>query len=233
METSCGALFDAFGQLLGLAFPRCRKKCSRDPGHPGLCWCSLHAANTHAVVLPEENGDVPETFATLWTTLRQNSLTKWAPHLRRVGVTSPGKLKAAAVNQLEISGVPEETAIQLICAALVARPQTKVQKKEHSREAIPRRSDHPVIAKDSRGSRLVAVDELATEEGRARWLHVVEKDIYANSAIGPRTATGNRWCFAARVWGVKPLPLTPDVVTKMAAFFKAGGYKSVGQYFSR
>ena len=95
-------------------------------------------------------------------------------------MTSPAKLKAATVDQLESGGMPEEAAIQMLCATLRVKPRTKVQEKEHSRSAIPRRSDNPLTARDSRGSRMVAVDELATEEGTARRLLDVEKDIYAN-----------------------------------------------------
>jgi len=40
------------------------------------------------------------------------------------------------------------------------------------------------------------------------------------------------WCTICRAWDAPPLPVTPDLVQKVAASLKAAGYKSAAMYFS-
>ena len=56
--------------------------------------------------------------------------------------------------------------------------------------------------------------------------------MWARSNIGPQDARWKTFCFICQAWQIAPLPLCPDVVEKVAASFKAGGYRSGKQYFS-
>ena len=68
---------------------------------------------------------------------------------------------------------------------------------------------------------------------RAATLESFREDVWARSNIGPQDARWKTFCRVCPAWQIAPLPLCPNVVEKVAASFKAGGYRSGKQYFCR
>jgi len=98
----------------------------------------------------------------------------------------------------------------------------------------PSRPDHPTLAYTSRGKRTAADARLATLEARESALKRIDNLCYAKSARGVRGALWSTWeHFAVTHWGLQPIPLTVNLVRRMAASLREGGYRAVDQYFSR
>ena len=98
----------------------------------------------------------------------------------------------------------------------------------------PPRPDHPALAFTSKGKRSAADARLATQEGREAALKRVDNLCYARSARGARCSLWSTWVhFAETHWGLQPLPLTMNLVRRIAASMREGGYHAVEQYFSR
>ena len=98
----------------------------------------------------------------------------------------------------------------------------------------PRR-DFPTIRKCEivRTSKLTTALAVAeTPDSRDRAISQLEADRYAQSSRGPVDARWETWCSIARAWGMPPLPVTPELVQKLAASFKCAGYRSAAMYFS-
>ena len=74
---------------------------------------------------------------------------------------------------------------------------------------------------------------LATEHGRQAALRTLDSDVYANSTRAPRDSLWATWVFVAAAWDIPPIPVTEDMVRRVAAGLKAGGYRVPEQYFSR
>ena len=76
-------------------------------------------------------------------------------------------------------------------------------------------------------------EALSSSQGRERALRAVERDVYAASSWESRDSHWSTWVFAASLWGLPPLPVTPHLVKGVAASLKAGQYKSADQCLSR
>ena len=95
-----------------------------------------------------------------------------------------------------------------------------------------KRCDIPVM-KPSRGGSLRAALASAAPVARQQTLEVFRRDIWARSNAGSSDARLRTWVAICRAWDMQPFPLTQDVVFKVSASFKAGGYRSARQYFCR
>ena len=133
-------------------------------------------------------------------------------------------------NMLRVDGPEEEEDVN------VQPPEERqivVPDDWHNGEVCTKRSDHPHIAEGGRGNKTVAMAEMASLERRAFWIKKVKDDMYAKSSQGPRESMWKTWTMVAAQFNKEPLPLTEDLIVQAAAFFKAGRYRSVAQYFSR
>ena len=73
----------------------------------------------------------------------------------------------------------------------------------------------------------------ALPQNREAALREFRNDIWARSNTRSQDSRWKSWCKICWEWNVSPLPLTPEVIEKVSASLKAGGYKSVRQFFSR
>ena len=97
----------------------------------------------------------------------------------------------------------------------------------------PLRSDHPTLRPSKRGKKDQAIAITATTESRERALAELEADVFARSSRFTKDSQWRTWCYFAHCWGIAPVPLTVDVIRKVLACFKAGGYRSVAGYIGR
>ena len=113
---------------------------------------------------------------------------------------------------------------------------------DHQIRAVPRpapptrggRKDFPLLRDriDSKRTKLAtALYVTRFEQNRDEAIQILEQDRFANSSRAPRNAWWDTWCEIARAWGLPPLPVTPELVQKIAASFKAAGYRSAALYF--
>jgi hypothetical protein len=95
-----------------------------------------------------------------------------------------------------------------------------------------RRSDFPKInsATSCRGSLSLA---LSAARQPNNTLDIFRHDIYSSSSQKPRDSLWNTWCRIAATWQLPPLPVTSELIEKIGASLKAGGYKSAENYFCR
>ena len=222
----CGEVVGARCELPGMLFPRCPQLCGRSRGHAGRCWCSFHEANPWTPWGARCEEVQKGVFQTVLTVLKEKNMLRHASVLLGLQVRTLEDLRVVGALALEEAGVPWEDAVLLTTGEGKKRPR------EHDL-VDTRRADHPVIDPKTRGSKAIALRELRNEEGKEKWRKLVLRDMYAKTSLGPREATWHTWCEAARCFGRPELPLTYDLVVDCAAFFKAGGYRSVAQYFSR
>ena len=99
-----------------------------------------------------------------------------------------------------------------------------------------RRKDEPIIRRTKRGKIGLAIEAAASEEGLKRADDELDRDNYAQSALGPRDSLLATWTklHHLRFRGSAPvLPLTADKIRKVAALFKKAGYRSFANYVSR
>lgn len=161
---------------------------------------------------------VAQSFAGLLQVLRDNNTTHLAPQLRLEGILTPAALFASSPEALHRLGFVD-TPIAGRRASLGG--------------SADRRMDHPVIAHTSRGSTSVAAAALSTTGGRQAALSQLDSLMYANSSKRPRDSLWRTWCVAAATWGLPPLPLDVQLVRKVAAYLRTGGYRSSAQFFAR
>jgi hypothetical protein len=97
------------------------------------------------------------------------------------------------------------------------------------------RRDFPmiIVAKRGRGSASHALAVTNDTSARIAADASLERDMFAASSVDPRNSLWNTWCKLAQFWDLEPFPLMPELVLAVGAFFKAGGYKSVKNYFSQ
>ena len=224
---SCGVAFHAKCELPGNDYPRCPNVCTSRAGHPGKCRCDFHAANPWAPWTGSDKTIEKGTFKDVLLRLNELGMLKYAKHLKNMGIKCPEDLLEIGTLALHERGVDWDDAVAISGRVTTAGP------KEEDQEPEERREDHPLIDPKTRGNKAKAVRELSTEEGREKWRRLVRHDMYANSSVAPREAVWHTWCEAARIMGKPEMPLTYDLVIDMAAFFKAGGYRSAAQYFNR
>lgn len=94
------------------------------------------------------------------------------------------------------------------------------------------RTDFPTVKSSTRGSILAALEAAAPDSQRSA-LNELEDAKFANSSRIARDALWRTWTKIAAAWGLPPLPLTSDLVNKIGASLKRGGYRSASNYFSR
>eukprot|EP00972_Heterocapsa_arctica_P057628 8501273-Heterocapsa_arctica.AAC.1 len=68
--------------------------------------------------------------------------------------------------------------------------------------------------------------------GRVLALAVVDCDVCAPSSRGSRIAVWAAWIYFATAWGFSPLPTISHTIRLIAVALKAGGYRSIGLFFS-
>jgi len=95
----------------------------------------------------------------------------------------------------------------------------------------PRR-DFPPVTPTTRGCIGKAM-AAATSERAPEALAEIEDLKFSNSSKNSRSAQWKTWATLAEAWSLPPLPLSVDLVNKMAASFRAGGYRSTSNYFAR
>lgn len=95
----------------------------------------------------------------------------------------------------------------------------------------PGRSDLPQLKPATQGSLQRALDA-AKPNQREEALKLFRADVFAKSNILPACSRLNTWQKIATAWGEPPWPLTPSLIEKAGASFKAGGYKSTKIYFA-
>ena len=84
----------------------------------------------------------------------------------------------------------------------------------------------------SAGGSLQKALESAKPKNRENTLHRYQKDVWANSSRASQDARLRTLEAVAAAWGISLAPVSKDVVQKIAAALKMGGYRSVRQYLS-
>ena len=64
-------------------------------------------------------------------------------------------------------------------------------------------------------------------------MEAFDRDIFAPSGRAAKDDLWATWVCAAELWNLPPVPLTPELVRKVLATFKASRYRSVGKCVSR
>ena len=234
----------------GLAFPLCRRSCAWGAGHLGRCACGAHALDPFVVPShaagwsgPPPGRSCPDSVAAhgsglratapasapepLAVALHRRGLADRAPALRKAGFSTFHSLLDADPARLASLGIPRaELGEQEPSSSLALVPVRPASRS-------PRRSDLPVVAHTTRGSRAAVSAALATEHRRQAALRKLDSDVYANSSRAPRDSLWATWVFVAKAWGIPPVPVTEDTIRRVAAGLKAGGYRVPEQYFSR
>ena len=124
--------------------------------------------------------------------------------LRRAGYRSVTAIFSATPDELAQAGLSERDAHRLIAAQPRGRSASF-------------RADHPVLAFTTRGSRAIADARMSTPDARKRALEEIEELVYAPSTRISRDRIWETWLHFARVhWSCEPLPLTVDLVKRMA-----------------
>jgi len=101
-----------------------------------------------------------------------------------------------------------------------------------SATVVPPRRDFPPVTPATRGSIDRAMAAASSERAPAA-LAEIEDLKFSNSSKNSRSAQWKTWAKLAEAWCLPPLPLSVDLVNKMAASFRAGGYRSTSNYFAR
>ena len=224
----CGATTGANCRLPGALFPACPHQCTREQGHPGRCWCDFHKTNPNTVWKQEHSKEKEheDTFVGLIKLMVEAGYPEQLEALTDAKITRPSVLRDKSVQELEALGIPTEAA-QAILGKKKHIPEAQQE------DAVERRQDHPHIAQGGRGSRARAEAQLHTEEQKEYWREQVRKDMYAKSSLKPRESQWETWKRAAAKFRREPLPLSVGLVIDVAAYFKAGGYRSASEIFAR
>ena len=159
MMSRCGDSTGAACDLPGLGFQRCRSKCERLAGHIGRCWCAFHERNPNCVQMEEVPPPQEESFKGVLNILKEKGLVRHGVKLFEKGVVTPSELAKKPVETLMSWGIPEEDAVEMVVKG-VKRKSLEVR----AEQAQESREDHPAINPRTRGSKMVAQKELATEE---------------------------------------------------------------------
>ena len=102
----------------------------------------------------------------------------------------------------------------------------------------PRNSDPPETRQDlprsnpSTGGSLKRALDAAQANQADRSLKAFREDVWARSNSHPHNSRVKTWEAIARAWLLPAWPLTPELVERVGASLKAGGYKSAKLYFS-
>ena len=75
--------------------------------------------------------------------------------------------------------------------------------------------------------------EAALPQNRQAALQEFREGIWARSNKRPQDSRWRSWCRICSAWQVPPVPLTTEVIERVAASLKVGGYRSGRQFFSR
>ena len=97
------------------------------------------------------------------------------------------------------------------------------------------RKDTPPVSFTKRGSAGLAISATSTPEAKASAVDAYRKDLYSATAPSSRSSAWATWCRFHSHWfgfGVPVLPLTATKVEGVLAVFKAGRYRTPGNYVS-
>ena len=89
----------------------------------------------------------------------------------------------------------------------------------------------PIYAAAPRGCQ-AAARGAAAPAVQQEALAALQRDMYARTSSGPLDSRRTTWTRLAAAWGLPPLPLTVDLIHRVGASLKRGGYRSAEQYFS-
>ena len=152
------------------------------------------------------------------------AVTRILPTLVELGWTSPSVLAAQRPRWSRLDLTDEETSMLQIPLA------TWLETHQDGPPKDPRR-DLPKINPSTGGSLKRALESAQANQSD-RTLKSFREDIWARSNSHPHNSRVKTWETIARAWHVPPWPLTPDLIEKVGASLKAGGYKSAKLYFS-
>ena len=97
------------------------------------------------------------------------------------------------------------------------------------------RKDTPPVHFAKRGSAELAISATSTPAAKASAIDAYRKDLYSATAPSSRSSAWATWCRFHAHWfgfGVLVLPLTATKVEGVLAVFKAGRYRTPGNYVS-
>ena len=143
---------------------------------------------------------------------------------------------SAAARALEAGRLPPELSGSVQALLTFALGPDVVKRGEKSMGEAPpaklRRTDLPVAKPTAAGSLAKAL-ESARPSAREATLASFKRDVWAPSNQKPQASRWRTWSKVCDAWGIPALPLSRDGIEKVAASFKAGGYRSARQYFAR
>ncbi|CAE7206172.1 unnamed protein product [Symbiodinium natans] len=143
---------------------------------------------------------------------------------------------SAAAHALEAGRLPPELSGSVQALLTFALGPDVVKRGEKSMSEAPpaklRRTDLPVAKPTAAGSLAKAL-ESARPSAREATLASFKRDVWAPSNQKPQASRWRTWSKVCDAWGIPALPLSRDGIEKVAASFKAGGYRSARQYFAR
>ena len=242
----CGHVYRARCTLPGHGRRACFSRCALLVEHLGRCCCAMHNADPWAEPVNTDPMATTQTpslaedsnFGDLLTALAGNNAVEHALPLWRAGFKTLKMAIDAGKPALMREGLSASVAGAIVrghpCVAGPADSADIPVGPGTGTGPAPSRPDHPTLAYTSRGKRTAADARLATLEARESALKRIDNLCYAKSARGVRGALWSTWeHFAVTHWGLQPIPLTVNLVRRMAASLREGGYRAVDQYFSR
>ena len=167
------------------------------------------------------------SFAGLIQFLTNHSARQWLLPLQNNGILSVQALGNTPISTLAVITQSNDEASRILAA--ISQPTSLTY------DIVPvapsLRSDRPVNIPSKRG-RFEAARTAAREEHSSSALSSLHRDVLAPSTIGPQQSRWNTWCKLATAWKLPPLPLTVELIEKIAASLKQGQYRSSALYFS-
>ena len=196
-----------------------------------FCWQvskGLHAAppfmpKRKAHFLPRENLGLANAYAQAGLRLS---------HEGKQPLAQPDGARAAASGNSSCgssSGLPDDPG-EIVEAKCHDPKRPSVRTGRSDRPDIPLLRDH--VRASASGAKATAANQESFETA----LENLDRDMYAATSVGPREAvwaTYKRFHVYAMGYKVSLLPLTPESVRRVAALFKAAGYRSYRNYISR
>ena len=119
-------------------------------------------------------------------------------------------------------------------AAALERQQTQDDAKVNSSNLVADRRDAPAAHSFQKASKQDALAVCSTIETREAALQAYHEDKFSKSSAGSAKSWFGTWTQFHQEWfGVEPvLPLTPRKIACIGSMFKAGRYRSFGNYLS-
>ena len=165
-----------------------------------------------------------DRWITLKTACEIADVTRILPTLVEWEWTTPSKM-AEQRSQWDALGLNQDEQAMLQIPLAWWMPRTSAQQELGGRRDLPR------SAPSAGGSIKRALDAAQASQSE-RTLKVFREDIWARSNSHPHNSRVRTWEAIARAWYMQPWPLTPELIERVGASMKAGGYKSAKLYFS-